>query len=191
MAALSVWALGLLGALGLGVAVLSAILLVDREPLTFALVLLVPLGALCLAGCGPGVGPHPAGGGDAELPRPDADPPAATTLDYPRLGLYAGWAAVYLAAVAWDLLERKQPATPARLLTFSLAGLGFALLALRITPETDEVMRALELAAVGVLDLLLGRGCCPARAGHGRRRSSGRRWRCSGRRRPSWCRGPR
>ena len=72
------------------------------------------------------------------------------------IGIFAVWAAVYLASIAWDVLRRNAPASALRLVVFSAAGLAFALLAELQTTDAEWLLRAALLAAVGAVDLALG-----------------------------------
>src|SRR6185369_12248697 len=72
------------------------------------------------------------------------------------IGIFAVWAAVYLGSIAWDVLRRDAPASPLRIVVFSAAGLAFALLAELQTHDSEWLLRAALLAAVGAVDLAFG-----------------------------------
>jgi hypothetical protein len=72
------------------------------------------------------------------------------------IAIFAVWAAVYLASIAWDILRRAAPVSPLRLVVFSAAGLAFALLAEMQTRDSEWLLRAALLAAVGAIDLAFG-----------------------------------
>ena len=72
------------------------------------------------------------------------------------IAIFAVWAAVYLASRRLGRPRRNAPASPLRLIVFSAAGLGFALLAEIQTGDDEWLLRAALLAAVGAIDLVFG-----------------------------------
>ncbi len=83
-------------------------------------------------------------------------PWSATPVDHRFIAVTAAWAAVYIGVGGWELVWRKVEATPVRLLTVSLAGLAFLLVALPQTEAAEWALRATLFAAVGAIDLALG-----------------------------------
>lgn len=154
------------GAVGIAVAVAAAVLLIEPHPRSFAIamaVLSLLYAALAVATVRPIIGVAAAvltlgaiGLADQEL-----------AIDPRFILVAAAWSSVYLASIAWDVLRRNAPATAMRLVTFSVAGLGFALLGESQTRDQQWLLRAGILAAVGVVDLAFGAALLANKRGDG------------------------
>lgn len=148
--------LGLLGGVGVGFAVLSAVLLGRAHPLAFGGVLValsLPYGLLAVGARAPRV---LVGAIVVTFCFLVAHSPRTGAPDLPFVAVAAAWAAVYLAAVAWELFKKEAKPTAGRLLVFSAAGLAFAFFATAHTGDDQGPLRAALLGAVGVIDLLAG-----------------------------------
>jgi uncharacterized membrane protein len=155
----------LVGCAGVGFAVLSALLLVERHPLSLTLILTgLSLGyaALAVKVALPGMAALAMALSFLGLllvdlsswPSPWFRDTAA--VEHRFVGVAAAWAAVYLGAGAYDLLVLKARATPLRLLNLAAASLGFVVLALSQSAEDERLLRSLVLASAGAVDLALG-----------------------------------
>ena len=162
-------ALALTGGVGCGFALLAGIVLLDRAPLAYVLVLV----ALSLA--------YATLAAVVEVPIMGllacvlsfaglavAAPWSNGKEDFRFLLAAGAWAAVYLGAEAWSLRKRRPP-TALRLLCVTLAGLGFLLVAEVQTLDGNRFARAVLLAIVGAVDLALG--AATLRSGERRRAS--------------------
>ena len=151
----------LVGCVGVGFAVLSALLLAERHPFGLSLILTgLSLGYAVLAvvvGL-PGMTALATALSFFGLLLVDPSPwlQDAAPVDHRFIGVAAAWAAVYLAAGAYELLVLKVRATPLRLLNLAAASLGFVVLALSQTAEDERLLRSLALASAGAVDLALG-----------------------------------
>ncbi|HEX2569762.1 MAG TPA: DUF2339 domain-containing protein [Polyangia bacterium] len=151
----------LVGCVGTGFAVLSALLLLERHPFSFALILTgLSLGyaALAVLVALPGMAALATALSFLGLLLADPTPwfRSDAPLDHRFIAVAAAWAAVYLLAGAYELLVLKARATPLRLLNLAAASLGFVVLALSQTGEDESLVRSLVLAVAGAVDLGLG-----------------------------------
>jgi hypothetical protein len=161
---LMLWAAG---AVGVAFAVAAAVLLVAPHPRSFAVALAVLsllYAALAVATVQPIIAVAAAvlTLGGVMLAESEH-----VSHDLGFIAVAAAWSAVYLASVAWDVLKRGAEATALRLVTFSVAGLGFALLAEAQTQDKDWLLRAGILAAVGAVDLAFGAALLTKKRGDG------------------------
>jgi len=148
--------LGLVGGVGVMLALVSAELLLRGHPDLFGWVLVLLslcFAALAVASEVPLVGLIAAG---LTLLGLLHSAPMGRRTDHRFIAVAAVWAAVYLASAAYELVWKRRAPEARRLLTASAAGLGFLLVALPRTTSKEWLLRALLLAAVALADLALG-----------------------------------
>lgn len=144
------------GAVGAGVAIAAGVLLLEGHPRTFGLTLVAL--SLAFALLAVAAGRALVAGSAVALSLCGLGLMAASVAqqEHRLIAIYAVWAAVYLGSVAWDVLGRGAAPTAVRVAVFSVAGLGFALLAVLQTAESEWLARTGLLAAVGVLNFAFG-----------------------------------
>jgi uncharacterized membrane protein len=175
--------LGLIGGVGLGFAILSAALLAHPHPLGFASVMVglsLLYGLLGVSVARPSV---MAGAIGLSFLFLLSNMPRIGDANLPFIGITGAWAAIYIIAIAWELLVKHQKPTAPRLLVISAAGLAFAFFAQSHTDSDQGHLRAGLLALVGVVDLAIGAALLkssrpspsPDGAGKGERAAENRR----------------
>ncbi|MDB4965512.1 MAG: uncharacterized protein JWN44_1201 [Myxococcales bacterium] len=144
------------GAVGLAVAVAAGVLLLEHHRGTFGVALAALSLAFALLAVVSGRPLVAALAVGLSLPGLGLVAAVGSHHEHRLIGIFAAWAAIYLASVAWDVLRKGAALTPARIIIFSAAGLGFALLAESETQDSEWLLRAGLLAAVGAVDLAFG-----------------------------------
>ncbi len=146
----------LLCAVGVALALCSAVLLFELHPATFSFVLAALSLSFAALSLLLGVPVVAAGAAALSVCGLLATSTQHSEISTPLLIAAALNAAIYFASGAYELLVRKLEATQPRLFTVSAAGLGFALLVETSAPQSQWLLRSTAPALVGVLDLLLG-----------------------------------